>query len=112
MTFLTKFEQKEYRYYVQKRHVIGECSELVIPVLHTVVEACQGAESQLRQMARDFVKSAKFRQILQGLLQQQSGNSDAISVYLGKALCVREVQVVIDGILYPSDRSTKGWCHP
>lgn len=112
VTFLTKPRQREYRYYVQKRHVIGECSELVIPILHTVVEACQGTESQLRQMARDFVKSAKFRHILQGLLQQQSGNPDAILVCLGKALCVREVQVVIDGILYPSDRSANGWCHP
>lgn len=77
---------------------------MVAPILHAAIEACTDTESQLSKRARSFVKSVGSRQIIQGLLQQQSETNDAISRALGVGLYVHEVQNVIDSILYSSDR--------
>lgn len=102
--FLTKIYQKEYRFYLQQSQVIQESSSLIIPIFQAMIGACKNAEIQLSERARMFAKSVGSRSIVQGLMQQQSKDPDAIVHILEIGLCLHEVQMVIDGILFSSER--------
>ena len=93
---------RQYRLRFQQQRAIQASIPSVITLLRAAIDACSG-EEVLCARARNMVISSRFRVLIQSLLSQHGQNFSEICGAFDPGLSVDQVQMSIDGMIYPSD---------
>ncbi len=91
-----------YRFQIQQQRAMRNSASSVIPLLRAAINACVGEEVSCTN-ARNLITSPRVRTLIQTILTQHKETFSQISSAFSLGLSVEQVQMAIDGMVYPSD---------